>query len=71
MTKRVFLAGLACWSMLSVTNSAGMQLLAVFIFGSVYLVVAYLIGAVLPYDLRTALDFVKGLTAKVLGSRAK
>ena len=67
----VLLAGLACWSMLSVTNSAGMQLLAVFIFGSVYLVVAYLIGALLPYDLRTALDFVKGLMAKVLGSRAK
>jgi len=65
------LAGLASWLIIRGTSFVLLQLLAVFVFGSVYMAAAYLIGAVLPYDLQTAVSFARGLTGKLLPSRSR
>lgn len=59
------LATLAAWLMIGYSTSIILQLAAMPVFALVYALSGYLLGAILPYDLQTALGFAKSFSTRL------
>jgi len=58
-------ATLLSWLMMRGSSLILTQVFALLLFGLAYLGIGYLVGAILPYDIQTALGFLKGFTDRL------